>query len=54
MKNNDMQPIQNLSYLVYFQNSLEHLATFLLNKQYSQVFVLTDTNTTEYCLPTLR
>ncbi len=49
-----MQPIQNLSYLVYFQNSLEHLATFLLNKQYSQVFVLTDTNTTEYCLPTLR
>lgn len=49
-----MQPIQNLSYLVHFENSLDEFSKFLTSSKFSQVFILTDTNTSEYCLPILR
>lgn len=49
-----MQAIKNLSYLVHFNNALEELSAFLDQSSYSQVFILSDTHTTEYCLPILQ
>lgn len=47
-----MQPIQANDYLIYFnENAYEALNNLLLNKQYSKLFILVDSNTNEHCLP---
>src|ERR1700759_1222416 len=46
-----MKTIQSDSYPIYFENSLEELARFANSGKYSRVFILTDENTGEHCLP---
>jgi len=49
-----MNPIESISYSVFFENSLQELSAFLNKKKYSKVFVLVDSNTEIHCLPTLQ
>ncbi|MBD3748771.1 MAG: 3-dehydroquinate synthase [Sphingobacteriales bacterium] len=49
-----MKPIQNSSYEVFFDNSLQSLHQLLAKKKYSKVFILTDEMTGQYCLPVLQ
>ncbi len=49
-----MKPIQNSSYEVSFDNSLNSLHQVLSKKKYSKVFILTDEMTGQYCLPVLQ
>ena len=49
-----MQPIPSSGYSVFFDNSLQELKNFLDNSDYSKVFILTDRNTGEHCLPVLQ
>lgn len=49
-----MKPIQNSSYEVFFDNSLQSLNQLLAKKNYSKVFILTDEMTGQYCLPVLQ
>jgi len=49
-----MNPIESISYSVFFENSLQELSAFLIKKKYSKVFVLVDSNTEINCLPTLQ
>ena len=48
-----MKPIQSIDYQVYFESNFESLKIILEEKKYSNVFILTDENTGEYCLPLL-
>lgn len=50
-----MKVIYDKSYKVYFgENVLNHLAQTIINKAYSNVFVLVDENTEKHCLPILK
>ncbi|MCF8429728.1 MAG: 3-dehydroquinate synthase [Bacteroidia bacterium] len=50
-----MKVIYDKSYKVFFgENVLNHLAQTIINKAYSNVFVLVDENTEKYCLPILK
>lgn len=49
-----MQAIDSIGYQVYFENNLETLASFIVDKNYSQVIILVDSNTNEHCLPFLQ
>lgn len=49
-----MIPIQNSSYQVYFDESLNILTDLLASKNYTKIFILTDEQTGEHCLPILR
>lgn len=49
-----MNIIESNNYNIYFENSLNELATFIEKGRYSRFFVLTDENTGKYCLPLLR
>lgn len=47
-----MNEIQAENYSVFFaEKGFENLSQFLVNGGYSKIFILTDSNTTEYCLP---
>jgi len=46
-----MKPIQNDSYQVFFDDSLNILNDFLTKKKYSKIFILVDEQTSEHCLP---
>src|SRR5690606_14944694 len=48
-----MKPIQSIDYQVYFEHDFASLTNILAEKKYSNVFVLTDENTGEHCLPLL-
>ena len=50
-----MKVIYDKSYKVFFgENVLNHLAQTIINKAYSNVFVLVDENTEKHCLPILK
>jgi 3-dehydroquinate synthase len=49
-----MNNIQSDSYTVYFEDSLTGLVNFVEQGNYSRVFILTDENTTEHCLPIVK
>ncbi len=46
-----MNFIQSDGYPIFFENSLQELARFAKQGNYSRVFILTDENTGEHCLP---
>lgn len=47
-----MNEIQADTYNIYFgANGFKNLSSTLVTGNYSKIFILTDTNTTEYCLP---
>lgn len=47
-----MTPVITPSYTVYFnENCIEYLTTALLPGNYSKLFILTDSNTGQFCLP---
>ncbi|HZY39622.1 MAG TPA: 3-dehydroquinate synthase [Mucilaginibacter sp.] len=46
-----MKTIQSDGYPIFFENSIEELATFVKAGNYSRTFILTDENTAEHCLP---
>ncbi|SEM62921.1 3-dehydroquinate synthase [bacterium A37T11] len=48
-----MQPLQSNGYNVYFENALTQLGAYLAEYKYSRIFILTDRETTEHCLPVL-
>lgn len=48
-----VKEIKSNSYSVFFDTSLNSLEQFLQNRAYSKIFVLTDRNTGEKCLPLL-
>src|SRR5690606_13457329 len=39
---------------IYFDNTLSSLETFLAENSYSKIFIITDENTGEHCLPLLQ
>lgn len=49
-----MDTIKSTDYSVYFSHTLEHLADFIKRGHYSKIFVLTDEQTSNYCLPVLQ
>ena len=49
-----MQPIQSLGYNVYFEDDFSSLHRFIEERKYSQILVLVDRNTNDYCLPVLQ
>ncbi len=49
-----MKPIQNDSYQVFFDDSLNVLTDLLSKKKYSKIFILVDEQTSEHCLPVLQ
>ncbi|HLQ99943.1 MAG TPA: 3-dehydroquinate synthase [Sphingobacterium sp.] len=49
-----MLTIKSIDYKVVFEESLNSLVSFIQQRSYSQVIVLVDTNTREYCLPILQ
>lgn len=49
-----MQPIESLGYNVYFEENLQSLYPFILDRQYTQILVLVDRNTNDHCLPMLQ
>lgn len=49
-----MQTIDSLGYKVYFEEDLKSLESFISQKEYSQVLILVDRNTNDYCLPVLQ
>ncbi len=49
-----METIQSNSYLIYFENSLNELAKFIEQGNYSRFFILTDENTGKHCLPLVK
>jgi len=48
-----MKPIPSLEYQVYFEKNYESLIQLLDERKYSKVFILTDENTGEHCLPNM-
>lgn len=49
-----MKTIQSDSYSVFFEDSILELVKFVKNGNYSRVFILTDENTAEHCLPLVK
>lgn len=49
-----MSTIESNNYTVYFDNSLQSLTDLLAQKKYSKIFILTDEQTGEHCLPVLQ
>lgn len=48
-----MEQIKSLGYSVFFDEDLSSLSDFLNTHQYSKIFVLVDSNSSEHCLPVL-
>jgi 3-dehydroquinate synthase len=48
-----MDELINSGHSIYFERQLEPLKLFLENEKYSRVFIFTDRNTSELCLPVL-
>jgi len=48
-----MKTIQSNSYPIFFDNSIEELAKFVKQGNYSRFFILTDENTAKHCLPAI-
>lgn len=48
-----MENIQSIGYSVVFDDDFKHLGDLLAERKYDKVFVLTDRNTGEFCLPVL-
>ena len=48
-----MKSIASIDYQVYFEKNFESLIQLLDERKYSKVFILTDENTGEHCLPNL-
>lgn len=46
-----MKSLQSIDYSVVFNDNFAHLVNLLEEKKYAKVFVLTDRNTGEHCLP---
>lgn len=49
-----MLAIESIDYKVIFDDSLESLAEFIKNRDYSKLIVLVDSNTEEHCLPIVK
>ncbi|WP_028297443.1 3-dehydroquinate synthase [Olivibacter sitiensis] len=49
-----MRTLKSNTYTVYFDQGLTQLASFLNEGAYSKIFILTDENTGEHCLPKLK
>ncbi|WP_374951030.1 3-dehydroquinate synthase [Mucilaginibacter sp.] len=49
-----MDTIQSDNYPIYFDNSIAELAGFVARGKYTNVFILTDENTGQHCLPLLQ
>lgn len=49
-----MKQITSQFYNIYFDNTLQSLTNFLANNSYSKIFIITDENTGQYCLPVLQ
>ncbi|MEJ7693482.1 3-dehydroquinate synthase [Daejeonella sp.] len=49
-----MKPINSISYLIFFENSLQELKKFVSESKYTKVFILVDTNTETHCLPAVQ
>ena len=49
-----MDTIQSDSYPIFFDNSITELVRFVNQGNYSRVFILTDENTGEHCLPLVK
>ncbi len=52
-KTEGVPALESNGHPVHFENSLQQLDDFLSAATYSRVFILTDRNTTEHCLPVL-
>jgi len=48
-----MKKIDSIGYSVFFEKRFESLVKFIKDKSYSNIFILTDRNTDEFCLPLL-
>lgn len=48
-----MKTINSIGYSIFFENQFDSLIHFLKERSYSKIFILTDRNTAEQCLPTL-
>lgn len=46
-----MAELINSGHTIYFESQLKPLESFLEDKKYSRIFVFTDRNTSEHCLP---
>ncbi len=46
--------IASLGYQVFFEKNLDSLEPFITSRNYSQILVLVDRNTNDYCLPILQ
>ncbi|PAW94392.1 3-dehydroquinate synthase [Mucilaginibacter sp. MD40] len=49
-----MPTIQSDSYPIFFENTVQELVNFVERGNYSRLFILTDENTGEYCLPAIQ
>lgn len=49
-----MKTIHSDNYPIFFDNSIEELVKFVKQGNYSRVFLLTDENTAEHCLPLVK
>ncbi|WP_207422923.1 3-dehydroquinate synthase [Desertivirga brevis] len=49
-----MLPIPSNSYSVFFDTDLKELKNLLQSSNYTKIFFLTDTNTSEHCLPVIQ
>lgn len=48
-----MKTIDSIGYTIFFENRFDSLIQFLNERSYSKIFILTDRNTGEQCLPIL-
>lgn len=48
-----MKVLDSIGYSIFFENGFDSLIQFLKERSYSKVFILTDRNTGEQCLPIL-
>ncbi|PRD47020.1 3-dehydroquinate synthase [Sphingobacterium haloxyli] len=46
--------LASLGYQIFFEKNLESLEAFVTSRNYSQILVLVDRNTNDYCLPILQ
>lgn len=46
--------INSIGYKVFFEDSLQSLQQFIIERNYSQVLILVDRNTNDHCLPVLQ
>jgi len=49
-----MNELQSAGHTIHFESGLNQLLPFLVEGKYSQVFIFTDRNTSELCLPVLQ